>query len=177
MPLTESRTEFHLADGSDVSIKLAREKYTYVPARLVRARDAAAANLKWKSLNLIMDIPVKWNAANKEIRSQYSSWDLDEFHRDLLQSDNEEKLIHGLLSVVFWGFASSSKGRLNAPRALSRAKTILFGQKKSSPQPGDLPIEQASKFTFEIPASWTPEQALAVFDLLDEIREKNLGRL
>jgi len=29
----------------------------------------------------------------------------------------------------------------------------------------------------EIPASWTPEQALAVFDLLDEIREKNLGRL
>lgn len=24
----------------------------------------------------------------------------------------------------------------------------------------------------EIPASWTPEQALAVFDLLDEIREK-----
>jgi hypothetical protein len=24
----------------------------------------------------------------------------------------------------------------------------------------------------EIPATWTPEQALAVFDLLDEIREK-----
>ena len=25
----------------------------------------------------------------------------------------------------------------------------------------------------EIPATWTPEQALAVFDLLDEIRDKS----
>jgi hypothetical protein len=26
--------------------------------------------------------------------------------------------------------------------------------------------------TVEIPAAWTPEQALAVFDLLDELRER-----
>jgi hypothetical protein len=26
--------------------------------------------------------------------------------------------------------------------------------------------------TVEIPVSWTPEQALAVFDMLDELREK-----
>jgi hypothetical protein len=26
--------------------------------------------------------------------------------------------------------------------------------------------------TVEIPVTWTPEQALAVFDLLDELREK-----
>ena len=26
--------------------------------------------------------------------------------------------------------------------------------------------------TVEIPATWTPEQALAVFELLDELREK-----
>ena len=67
-------------------------------------------------------------------REPNSSWDLDEFHRALLQSDNEEDLIHGLLSVVFWGFASGSNGRLNAPRALSRAKAILIGRKKSAPQ-------------------------------------------
>ena len=50
------------------------------------------------------------------------------------QSDNEEDLFHGLLSVVFWGFASRSNGQLNAPRALSRAKAILIGRKNSAPQ-------------------------------------------
>jgi hypothetical protein len=36
-----------------------------------------------------------------------------------------------------------------------------------SPSPAHLrPI------TVEIPATWTPEQALAVFDLLEELREK-----
>jgi hypothetical protein len=118
-------------------LKAAREKYAYVPARLVRARSAAAADLSWKSLNLVMDIPIKWAAGHKEIRSQYSSWDLDEFHRGLLQSDDEEELFHGLLSIVFWGFASGSNGRLNAPRALSRARAILVGRKNSSPQAAD----------------------------------------
>jgi len=115
-------------------LKAAREKYAYVPARLIRASGAAAAELSWKSLNLIVDIPIKWDAGHKEIRSQYSSWGLDEFHRGLLQSDDEEELFHGLLSVVFWGFASGSNGRLNAPRALSRARAILIGRKRSSPQ-------------------------------------------
>lgn len=31
---------------------------------------------------------------------------------------------------------------------------------------------QRRPFTVEIPAAWTPQQALAVFDLLDELREK-----
>jgi hypothetical protein len=114
-------------------LKAAREKYAYVPARLIRA-SAAAADLRWKSLNLIVDIPKNWDAGHNEIRSQYSSWSLDEFHRALLQSDNEEDLFHALLSVVFWGFASGSNGRLNAPRALSRAKAILIGRKNSAPQ-------------------------------------------
>jgi hypothetical protein len=30
--------------------------------------------------------------------------------------------------------------------------------------------------TVEIPATWTPEQALAVFDLLDELKEKIWAR-
>jgi hypothetical protein len=30
--------------------------------------------------------------------------------------------------------------------------------------------------TVEIPAAWTPEQALAVFDLLDELKEKIWAR-
>jgi hypothetical protein len=31
---------------------------------------------------------------------------------------------------------------------------------------------QLRPITVEIPITWTPEQALAVFDLLDELREK-----
>jgi hypothetical protein len=63
----------------------------------------------------MVDIPNNWDAGHKEIRSLYSSWKLDEFHRALPQSDYEEDLFRGLLSVVFWGFASGSNGRLNTP--------------------------------------------------------------
>ncbi len=35
-----------------------------------------------------------------------------------------------------------------------------------------LPPSHLRPISVEIPATWTPEQALAVFDLLDEIRGK-----
>ena len=82
-----------------------------------------------------MDVPTGWDVEHQQTRSQYSSYKLDEFHRDLLQSKNEDDLIHGLLSVVFWGFSSGVGGRLNTPRALSRAKAIVFGRKNAPPQP------------------------------------------
>ena len=41
----------------------------------------------------------------------------------------------------------------------------------SASQPSPLPAHLRPA-DVEIPATWTPEQALAVFDLLDEIREK-----
>jgi hypothetical protein len=115
-------------------IKAAREKYNYVPARLIRAGDYVAADLTWKSLKLIMNVPAGWDVEHQQTRSQYSSYELDEFHRSLLQSENEEDLIHGLLSVVFWGFSSGVDGRLNTPRALSRARAIVFGRKNAPPQ-------------------------------------------
>jgi len=31
------------------------------------------------------------------------------------------------------------------------------------------------KIDFEIPTYWTPEQALAVFEIIDDLREKILG--
>jgi hypothetical protein len=34
------------------------------------------------------------------------------------------------------------------------------------------PTAPSLTLTFTIPATWTPEQALAVYDLLDELREK-----
>jgi hypothetical protein len=117
-------------------LKDARGKYAYVPACVVSAGNAKP-DLSWKSLNLVVRVPKDWESGTKEIRSQYSSLDLDEFHRELLQSDNDEKLIHGLLSVVFWGFASGSDGRLRVNRALSRAGAIIEGRTNSLPQATD----------------------------------------
>jgi hypothetical protein len=41
----------------------------------------------------------------------------------------------------------------------------------SASQPSPLPAH-LRPILVEIPATWTPEQALAVFELLDEIKEK-----
>jgi hypothetical protein len=43
--------------------------------------------------------------------------------------------MHGLLSVVFWGFVSGSRGGVTSQRALARARAILYGRKNSPPQP------------------------------------------
>jgi hypothetical protein len=115
-------------------LQAAREKYQYVPARLIRAPDDREPDLNWKSLKLIMDIPKGWDSGDREIRSRYSSIELDDFHCSLLQSESEYNLIHGLLSVVFWGFASGTDGRIRSNRALSRAKAIVFGRKNAPPQ-------------------------------------------
>ena len=127
--------KFWVANMTPSEIKAAREKYNYVPARLIRAGDYVAADLSWNSLKLIMDVPKGWDVKHQQPRSPYSSYELDEFHRGLLQSENKEDLIHGLLSVVFWGFSSGVDGRLNPRRALSRAKAIVLGRKNASPQP------------------------------------------
>ena len=116
-------------------IKAAREKYSYVPARLIRASDHVAADLSWKSIKLIMDVPKGWDATHLQTRLQYSSCKLDNFHDKLLQSENDDDLVQGLLSVVFWGFSSGADGRLNVRRALSRARAIVFGRKNAPPQP------------------------------------------
>jgi hypothetical protein len=92
-------------------IKAAREKYNYVPARLICAGGSVAADLSWNCLKLITDVPKGWDVKHQQTRLQYSSYELDEFHRGLLQSENEDDLIHRLLSVVFWGFSSGVGGR------------------------------------------------------------------
>ncbi|MGB7277648.1 MAG: hypothetical protein WBD15_07850, partial [Pseudolabrys sp.] len=70
------------------------------------------ALLPWRSVldNVILGLEMLSNPCAK-----LRSWKLDEFHRALPQSDYEEDLFRGLLSVVFWGFASGSNGRLNTP--------------------------------------------------------------
>ena len=75
-----------------------------------------------------------WETGHQQTRSRHSSWALDDFHYALLQSENDEDLIHGVLSVVLWGFASGTGGRLYLPRALSRARAIVDGRKNAPPQ-------------------------------------------
>jgi hypothetical protein len=116
-------------------LKSAREKYRYVPARLVRSVDASSnAALAWKSLRLVTDVPSNWRNADDTTRAKYSSFELDEFHRKLLNSDKDEDLMHGLLSVVFWGFASGTQERITAERALARCSALINGRQNAKPQ-------------------------------------------
>jgi hypothetical protein len=120
---------------SPSELKAAREKYQYVPARLIRAHNDREPDLNWKSLKLVMDIPRDWDSGDQNIRSQYSSIQLDDFHCSLLQSESEYDLMHGLLSVVFWGFASGTDGRIRSNRALARAKAVVDGRTNAPQQP------------------------------------------
>lgn len=85
-------------------------------------------------MKLNKTIPLGWSADDINVKSQHSSFELDEFHRKLLQRVDDLDLMHGLLSVVFWGFASGTNGRINASRALARSRAILFGRANASPQ-------------------------------------------
>jgi hypothetical protein len=118
-------------------LKFARDRYRYVPARLVQGVNGGSIGITWKSLILVQDVPPDWQSADATARARYSSFELDEFHRVLLNSNEQEHLMHGLLSVVFWGFASGSDGRINAERALARSRAIVHGRANSSPQPSN----------------------------------------
>jgi hypothetical protein len=42
--------------------------------------------------------------------------------------------MHGLLSAVFWGFASGVDGRINVGRAVARSRAFILGRKNLSAQ-------------------------------------------
>lgn len=110
--------------------KAAREKYAYIPAHIRHCLDSELDELAWASRPLVTDIPADWPSR----KHTQSSARLDQFHRRLLQSLDDEDLIQGLISVLFWGFISDPKGGLRPERALSRAKCILYGRQGARPQ-------------------------------------------
>ncbi len=118
-------------------LKSAREKYGYIPARLVPVSDDGATKLTWKSLKLDIDVPSGWETGDPKIRQKYSSLALDMFHHELLNSERDDKLMHGLLSVVFWGFASGTNGRVHSMFALAKSRAILRGRGSASPRGWD----------------------------------------
>jgi hypothetical protein len=115
-------------------LKAHRERYAYVPARLVRVGEREDADLSCFGFRLRKYVPEEWQERLKGEPVSISSLQLDEFHRGLLRSDDENDLLHGLLSVVFWGFASGADGRLRLNRALTRAKAIAHGRQNAPAQ-------------------------------------------
>jgi hypothetical protein len=105
----------------------ARKAYSYVPARLIES-SSAAVDLIWQELRLIRRLPshAEWNSPAG--KSKYSSVGLDAFHTKLLNGDDDDDLLHGLLSTVFWGYASGTNGRFRIPFAIKRANFHVAGK-------------------------------------------------
>lgn len=106
-----------------------RSSYSYVPAVLRPDLNDSETHLHWGERRLAPDMPEHSEWGLPELRKQHSSRRLDEHHRKLLSSDAEEDVLHGVLSVVFWGFASGSDGRFRKNRALARAGQFLTGRR------------------------------------------------
>ena len=82
---------------------------------------------------LAISVPQGWENGSQAIRARYSSIALDHFHSSLLNSNQDNDILHGLVSVVFWGNASGTDGRINAPFALERAHCLLRGKRGRAP--------------------------------------------
>ena len=119
-------------------IAAARNIYSYIPAKFV-VWENENPDLAWSDLRLKISIPTSsrndW--INPDIRRQFSSIELDGCHKELLSSDRPNDRLHGLLSVVFWGYASGSDGIIRPSRALGKARIIIDGHRRSRPQDQD----------------------------------------
>jgi hypothetical protein len=82
----------------------ARKTYAYIPAKLIRGSEGRDGDIRWEDLRLSASVPPPDWHSDATKRRGYSSLKLDDFHSQLLASDNAQGLLHGLLSVVFWGY-------------------------------------------------------------------------
>lgn len=118
----------------NAELKSARETYAYIPAELIRVRDSGDGGIQWEDLRLSSSVPSPDWHSNATKRQRFSSLELDNFHSALLTSDNAQDLLHGLLSVVFWGYVSGTDGNIREERALKRTCWHLNGRINSPPQ-------------------------------------------
>ncbi len=112
----------------------ARQAYHYVPACMIVAADSAG-DLIWQDLRLVRRLPphAEWNSPAG--RSKYTSIHLDAHHTKLLNGNHDKDLLHGLLSTVFWGYASGTNGLFHVERAIAKANALINGRSNSAPQP------------------------------------------
>jgi hypothetical protein len=118
----------------NVELQHARETYAYIPAKLTRGSEGSDGDIRWPDLQLSANVPPPNWHSDAAKRRGYSSLKLDDFHSVLLGSDNAQALLHGLLSIVFWGYVSGTDGRIHVERALKRARWHLDGKINSPPQ-------------------------------------------
>lgn len=107
--------------------EILRTSYGYVPARLVSSSIKVTPSISHSGIWLVPWLPPPADWAREDGRKGYSSIKLDALHNELLVSKLDLELLHGLLSVVFWGYTSGANGRTRLSFALERAQRILRG--------------------------------------------------
>jgi len=118
----------------NVELQHARGTYAYIPATLIQGSGSSDGDKRWADLQLSASVPPPDWHSDPAKRRVYSSLKLDNFHSRLLGSENAQELLHGLLSVVFWGYVSGTDGRVHVTRALKRARWHVVGKINSYPQ-------------------------------------------
>jgi len=111
----------------------AREAYAYVPARLTVC-EQGIPDVDCALVKLTMSVPRNWQHGGPAVRRSYSSVELDQFHHGLLNANRASALMHGLVSVAFWGYASGKDRIVRPSRARARARWIANGKAGKSPQ-------------------------------------------
>lgn len=109
----------------------ARNEYAYPPFCLTRSSKPIDESL------ILWGMPVDIYGPDQfdEHRSSgFSSFELDQYHCKLLRSDDDEKVLLGVASITFWGFALG-KGRFTINRALARAKIVAGLGKRAADAP------------------------------------------
>lgn len=106
-----------------------RGLYSYIPGKLIKSAkndfDFEWDGIFLKSHHPLLSDKLTWGA----------STDLDNYHHSLLTSSNDQEILVGFLSVIFWGYISGADGVVRKARALSKVRAFRDGIKGKSPTP------------------------------------------
>ena len=147
----------------------ARSCYSYVPAKLIHANADELSCIDLNALRLAPSIPSSDWHSDKIKRKAASSIELDGFHHALLNSQRADDVLHGLLSVVFWGYVSGTDGKIRKGYALARTSWLSHGKKGFERQ------DQAEQLAHLISARSLLEKDRLGEALIEVMRIKHLG--
>lgn len=106
-----------------------RNLYSYIPGRLILS-NKEESDFVWDDINLKSQTPISNN-----LPDWGSSKILDTYHKKLLLSDNENEVLIGFLSVIYWGYISGSDSVIRPARALSKVRLFRDGLPGKIPTP------------------------------------------
>lgn len=117
-----------------VRLPVLRESYAYPPGRLVPDNDNCEDVVIVGEVRLKMDVPTTAQWQQESVRSRYSSVAVDRYHAQLLLSDHAGERLHGLLSVIAWGYVSGTDSRIRSGRAMGKTRIVIQGAGAKIPQ-------------------------------------------